>query len=66
MCYISAYHQNTGEKLGKENSATYYHRFNENSPFFLDYTFSNMPIKSYSLFEWNKEMSDHVAQIIEV
>jgi len=53
MCYISAYHQKTGEKLGKENSATYYHRFNENSPFFLDYTFSNMPIKSYSLFEWN-------------
>ncbi len=26
----------------------------------------DMPIKSYSLCEWNKEMSDHVAQIIEV
>lgn len=45
---------------------TYYHRFSENSPFFLDYTFSNMVIKSYSLCEWNKEVSDHVAQMIEV
>lgn len=26
----------------------------------------DMPIKSYSLCEWNKEMSDHVAQIIKV
>lgn len=46
--------------------ATYYHRFSENSPFFLDYTFSNMVIKSYSLCEWNKEVSDHVVQMIEV
>lgn len=66
MGYTSAYHPKTGELLGKESSATYYHRFYENSPFFLDYTFSNMPIKSYSLCEWNKEMSDHVAQVIEL
>ncbi len=66
MGFVSAYHQKTGEPLGKESMATYYHRFRETSPFFLDYTFSNMPIKSYALCEWDKEMSDHVAQIIEV
>ena len=39
MGYVSAYHQKTGELLGKESKTTYYHRFNENSPFFLDYTY---------------------------
>ena len=59
MGYVSAYHKKTGELLGKESKTTYYHRFNENSPFFLDY-------KSYALCEWNKEISDHVAQMIEL
>lgn len=66
MGYVSAYHQKTGELLGKESRATYYHRFNENSPFFLDYTFSKVAFKSYALCEWNKEISDHVAQMIEL
>ena len=64
--YVSAYRQKTGEALGKESVVTYYHRFNEKSPFFLDYTFSNIPIKSYALCEWDKETSDHVAQTIEI
>lgn len=66
MGFVSVYHQRTGELLGKESWATYYHRFNEDSPFFLDYTFSNMAIKSYALCEWDKEISDHVAQMIEL
>jgi exonuclease III len=66
MGYVSAYHQKTGELLGKESKTTYYHRFNENSPFFLDYTFSNVAFKSYALCEWNKEISDHVAQMMEL
>ena len=66
MGFVSVYHQRTGELLGKESRATYYHRFNENSPFFLDYTFSNMAIKLYALCEWDKEISDHVAQMIEL
>ena len=66
MGFVSVYHQRTGELLGKESRATYYHRFSEDSPFFLDYTFSNVAIKSYALCEWNKEISDHVAQMIEV
>jgi hypothetical protein len=66
MGYVSIYHHKTDETLGKESVATYYHRFNEKAPFFLDYTFSNVPIKSYALCEWDKETSDHVAQIIEI
>lgn len=64
--YVSAYHHQTGEVIGEESVATYYHRYSEKSPFFLDYTFSNIPIKSYALCEWNKEMSDHVAQVITI
>lgn len=64
--YVSAYHHQTGETIGNESVATYYHRFNEKSPFFLDYTFSNIPINSYSLCEWDKETSDHVAQAITI
>ncbi len=64
--YVSAYHQQTGESIGNESVATYYHRFNEKSPFFLDYTFSNIPIESYSLCKWDKETSDHVAQAITI
>ena len=62
--YFSAYHHQTCEAIGKESVATYYHRFNEKTPFFLDYTFSNIPIKSYKLCEWDKKISDHVAQVI--
>ena len=27
-------------------------------------TFTNIPLDSYSLMEWDKDMSDHVGQII--
>ncbi len=64
--YVSAYHHQTGETVGNESVATYFHRFNEKSPFFLDYTFSNIPVKSYALCEWDKDTSDHVAQIVIV
>ena len=64
--FKSAYHQKTGELLGKESRATYHHLFKEESKFFLDYAFSNVPIKDFRLFEWNKEISDHVGQLIEI
>ena len=66
MGIVSAYHDQTGEKLGKESCATYYHQFKENLPFFIDYTFSNLPLKSYKLGEWDKSISDHVSQFIEI
>lgn len=63
--FVSAYHQTTRETIGKESVATYYHNFNKNRPFFLDYTFLNFPYKSYYLGEWNEEISDHVPQYLE-
>lgn len=62
----SIYHFKTGEALGMESQATYYHRFQKDQPFFLDYTFTNMPMKEYRLFEWDSQFSDHVAQFIEI
>lgn len=64
MGFESAYHTKTGETLGEESVATYYHLFNEKAQFFLDYTFSNIEVKSYELWAWDKEFSDHVAQEI--
>lgn len=64
--FKSAYHQKTGEPLGKESMATYHHQFKEDSKFFLDYAFTNVPIKNFRLFEWNKDISDHAGQMIEI
>lgn len=64
--FHSAYHKSTGEKLGKETAATYHHQFKEDSTFFIDYTFANMPLKSYRLGEWDRNVSDHVPQIVEI
>ena len=64
--FVSIYHQQTGEALGEESTATYYHLFKENLPFFLDYTFANVPVKEYRLLEWDAEVSDHVAQYFEI
>lgn len=62
----SIYHFKTGEGMGNESRATYYHRFQREDPFFLDYTFTNMPVKEYWLFGWEPQLSDHVAQLIEI
>lgn len=62
----SAYHQQKGEALGKETVPTYYHLFKRSQPFFIDYTFSSIPLKSYSLGEWDRNLSDHVPQFMEI
>ena len=59
-------HHKTGEALGKESLTTYHHLFKEESRFFLDYAFTNIPIKDFHLFEWDREISDHVGQLIEI
>ena len=64
--YISVYHQKTGEELGKESKPTFYYLFKENAPFFLDYTFTNVEVKYYELLAWDKTISDHVGQMIEI
>lgn len=63
---VSVYHIQTGEAIGEESAATYYHQFKANLPFFLDYTFANIPVKDYRLLKWDAELSDHVAQTIEI
>lgn len=62
----SAYHTIHNEEFGKEHEATFFWRYNENSPYFLDYTFSNVSILSYEIGRWEKEISDHRSQIIEL
>lgn len=62
----SAYHQQKGEALGKETVPTYYHLFKESQPFFIDYTFTSIPLKSYRLGEWDRNLSDHVPQFMEI
>ena len=66
MGLTSAYHQMTGEVLGEESIPTYYHHFKESQPFFIDYTFSSIKLKSYKLGEWDRNFSDHVPQHIEI
>lgn len=62
--FVSLYHQKTHEVLGEETTATYYHQFKDNALFFLDYSFANFVVRSYELCEWDREVSDHVAQKI--
>lgn len=64
--FVSVYHKQTGEAIGKESTATYYHQFKANLPFFLDYTFANIPVKDYRLMKWDAEVSDHLAQYFEI
>lgn len=62
----SIYHEQTGEAFGHESHPTYYHNFKEDQPFFLDYAYTNIPVKSYRLFPWDKDMSDHVGMEVEI
>lgn len=34
--------------------------YNADKPFFLDYAYTNLSVKSFNLLPWDKEMSDHV------
>lgn len=60
----SIYHKTTGEQLGEESQPTYYHQFNEDKPFFIDFAYTNMQIIDYKLLPWNGKFSDHVCQEI--
>ncbi len=63
--FRSLYHDVAGEKLGNESACTYHHLFHESAKLFIDYTYSNMPIKKYQIGEWEPSISDHHPQIIE-
>lgn len=66
LCLTSVYHKDNRIEIGQETDATYYHQFKKERPFFLDYTYSNIPVKDYKLLNWDKAMSDHVGQMIEI
>ncbi len=61
----SVYHELRGEVFENETKKTYFHQFKEENSFFLDYTYSNFPIKKYELLPWNIKFSDHTGQVIE-
>ena len=54
------------EEFGKESCHTYHHQFKEDMPFFLDYTFTNIPLFAYMIGGWERKVSDHNAQIIVI
>ena len=62
--FKSLYHKTKNESLGHEFRATYYHQYKEDQPFFLDYAYSNFPVKGYDLFDLGRDMSDHVGQVV--
>lgn len=64
--YRSLYHAMTQEKMGEESAHTYHHQFKEDFTFFIDYVFTNMPNRAFKLGEWNRDVSDHHPQFIEI
>ena len=62
----SEYHQRTHEAFGKELICTYHHRFKDDWTFFIDYTFTNIPLFAFMVGDWDKDMSDHSPQIIVI
>lgn len=62
----SVYHRVTQEEFGKESTCTYHHLFREDLPFFIDFSFTNIPLKNYKIGDWERNISDHNAQIIEI
>ena len=65
--FHSVYHECANEKLGYESRNTFYMHFKHDNPFFLDYTYSKLPVKNYYFIENPKEkFSDHIGQVIEI
>ena len=62
----SMYHEQNGEDFGKESTATFYWQFNPDKPYFLDYAFSSAKPISFSIGEWEREISDHRPLLIEL
>lgn len=62
----SLYHSINKEKLGEEKACTYHHLFKSdaNMGFFIDYTYTNIPVQDFIIKEWEPKISDHQSQII--
>lgn len=71
--YESLYHKEYEEKLGEESTTTYFHTFDKNKQFHIDYVFStpnlvkNLEIGTYEDYVAPEHRcSDHVPLIFEV
>ena len=62
----SEYHERTHEEIGKESTCTYHHQFKDDMPFFIDFTFTNIPLFAYMVGGWERNLSDHKPQIIVI
>lgn len=62
----SIYHEQKEEEFGKESESTFFWRYNEKNPYFLDYAFCNVKPKSFIIGQWEKEISDHRPLILEL
>lgn len=62
----SIYHEQNAEELGKESDATFFWRYNEQNPYFLDYAFCNVKPKSFVIGKWERDVSDHRPLIVEL
>lgn len=60
----SLYHERRHEDFGKETQATFYYRFKEDQPFFIDYAFTNINPFAFEIGAWDRDMSDHCPQMI--
>ncbi len=65
--FKSVYHDSNGETFDHETRNTFFMRFDKNDSFFLDYTYSKLPVQKYDFIDnpWEK-FSDHIGQIIEI
>lgn len=70
---VSAYHQTTGEALGEEHCGTLNFRYQGTQFFHIDYIYTNAPIRSFRLAEWDGTdwlnapiRSDHAPLMLEI
>lgn len=65
--FHSIYHERANEEPGCETRNTFFMHFKKDNPFFLDYTYSKLPIKNYYFIENPEEkFSDHIGQVIHI
>ncbi len=63
--FKSAYHEKKKEEPGNETQKTFYMRFKKDDSFFLDYTYTKLPVKYDFIESPMEKFSDHIGQVIE-
>ena len=69
---FSVYHKRNNIDFGNENKFTFFQNNNKDKSFFLDYTYTNIPLDriSYDFLDlsekFGRNFSDHIGQVIEL